>query len=77
RRRFRRYILGKACGPIADKSAPTPVGQNQDGLLPKGVANQECDAERSSLCTSALLILAEGRRSELVREDDVSGDIFS
>ncbi|KPY67070.1 Unknown protein sequence, partial [Pseudomonas syringae pv. syringae] len=27
---------GKACGPFADKSAPTPVGQNQDGLLDKG-----------------------------------------
>ncbi|AVB26855.1 hypothetical protein CXB36_13690 [Pseudomonas syringae pv. syringae] len=34
----------------------------------QGVANRECDAARSSLCASALLILAEGRRSELVRE---------
>ncbi|KPY73219.1 Uncharacterized protein ALO45_00734, partial [Pseudomonas syringae pv. syringae] len=43
----------------------------------QGVANRECDAARSSLYTNALLILAEGRRSELVREDDVSGDTFS
>ncbi len=68
---------GRLAAPSRTSPLPTPVGQNQNGLFAQGVANRECDAERSSLCASARLILAEGRRSELVREDDVSGDTFS
>ncbi|WP_232917079.1 hypothetical protein, partial [Pseudomonas syringae] len=43
----------------------------------QGVANLECYAARSSLCTLPLLILPNGLRSELVREDDLSSDALS
>ncbi len=37
RRSLRRYIFGNLNGPFADKSAPTPVGQNQKRPSARGV----------------------------------------